>query len=141
MDFSEVNVPDYENLWETHAENMAKLAAQKSISLCTIHNSKRCPCVSRMSSHVYNTTFADVIHSKPQLQLTKNVLTKKRKNILCPPEKCQTCAICLKNVNKFQRYLANTHCDHIFHHGCISTWLNTNSTCPLCRKEYIPNFD
>lgn len=141
MDFSRVNIPSYEELWNTHADNMARIAAEKSISLCTIHNSKWCPCVQRKSSHVYNTTFDDVIHSRPIFQLTSNPFTKKRKHMLCPPEKCQTCAICLKNVNRFQRYLANVNCDHIFHHGCISTWIDTNSTCPLCRKEYVPIFD
>lgn len=141
MDFSEVNIPCYHYLWDSHAENMGRIAEKNSISLCTTHNSKWCPCVQRRCRRAYETTYSTVLYSRPQLQLTKNPLTKKRKNIFCPPEKCQTCAICLKNVNKFQRYLANTFCDHIFHHGCISTWLKNHSTCPLCRKEYIPVLD
>lgn len=27
-------------------------------------------------------------------------------------------------------------CGHAFHHGCISSWLNTKNVCPLCNKQW-----
>ncbi|XP_078177483.1 RING-H2 finger protein ATL64-like [Carex rostrata] len=29
-------------------------------------------------------------------------------------------------------------CKHLFHENCLSTWLQSNSTCPLCRSNIHP---
>ena len=31
-----------------------------------------------------------------------------------------------------------THCSHMFHTGCLETWLGTKSSCPLCKKSVCP---
>ena len=43
------------------------------------------------------------------------------------------CSICLGEI----RFDAErrTACNHIFHAVCLETWLNQNSTCPLCRAH------
>ena len=49
-----------------------------------------------------------------------------------------TCAICFEgtplNVVRFR------HC-HEFHQACLSNWLKTNPTCPLCRQSYFKIYD
>lgn len=52
------------------------------------------------------------------------------------------CPICLgeydsTDTSKSLRKLSN--CDHIFHTGCLETWLRTKSSCPLCKKSVCPD--
>lgn len=44
------------------------------------------------------------------------------------------CSICLDDSN---RSLQTTICNHKFHGSCLNTWLETNSTCPLCRAQIV----
>ena len=48
------------------------------------------------------------------------------------------CTICL-NKFKDSDELACLNCDdrHYFHYLCAQQWLQTHTTCPLCRKECI----
>ncbi|PSS16453.1 RING-H2 finger protein [Actinidia chinensis var. chinensis] len=48
------------------------------------------------------------------------------------------CAICLSVLEdrKMARVLPN--CSHTFHVVCIDRWLNSQSTCPICRIEAEP---
>ena len=52
------------------------------------------------------------------------------------------CPICLgeydaTDTTKSLRKL--THCNHMFHTGCLETWLGTNkSSCPLCKMSVCP---
>lgn len=39
------------------------------------------------------------------------------------------CAICFENGN-----MVKTDCDHIYCKKCLSTWIEHNHTCPLCRE-------
>ena len=50
----------------------------------------------------------------------------------------ETCSICRDNFeeNSIVRRLG---CEHIFHIGCIDTWLETNIRCPLCRLDLRDN--
>lgn len=41
------------------------------------------------------------------------------------------CPVCLEPINKEQ--CKTTPCNHIFHTYCLSTWVNQNHSCPLCR--------
>ncbi|GLJ38560.1 hypothetical protein SUGI_0786200 [Cryptomeria japonica] len=49
------------------------------------------------------------------------------------------CAICLSEFqeNRSTRLLPN--CNHNFHIECIDKWLQSNSTCPLCRTRVQPH--
>ncbi|GMN32497.1 hypothetical protein TIFTF001_003707 [Ficus carica] len=45
-----------------------------------------------------------------------------------------TCAICMEVV-VIDSHLTRMPCSHLFHSGCILSWLNTSHTCPICRFE------
>ncbi|CAE6215510.1 unnamed protein product [Arabidopsis arenosa] len=50
------------------------------------------------------------------------------------------CAICLLEFEEehiFLRLL--TTCYHVFHQECIDQWLESNKTCPVCRRNLDPN--
>ena len=42
------------------------------------------------------------------------------------------CAICTQPYNS----PVSLHCNHIFCQSCINTWINQNSSCPICRQQY-----
>ena len=43
------------------------------------------------------------------------------------------CSICLEKINKCERHITLTECNHTFHKKCLKQWLNKNNTCPNCR--------
>lgn len=46
---------------------------------------------------------------------------------------CQLdCLICKETFNKGEK-VTEVSCGHSYHTLCLSTWTNTNSSCPLCR--------
>ncbi|KAJ3098142.1 hypothetical protein HDU97_004288 [Phlyctochytrium planicorne] len=45
------------------------------------------------------------------------------------------CAICVEPFT-LQDYARITPCKHLFHHECITPWLNLHNTCPSCRSEF-----
>ena len=45
------------------------------------------------------------------------------------------CSICYNNYNEYKP--SKLKCNHVFHTECISKWLNTSHTCPLCRQSII----
>lgn len=54
---------------------------------------------------------------------------------LMAPDNCQTCPICLENIQKNTR-CASFACMHILHNDCISRLINSGSvSCPVCRYE------
>ena len=46
------------------------------------------------------------------------------------------CSICIETLSKGGFKL---RCGHSFHNKCITTWLLTRDTCPVCRKCIINN--
>ena len=46
-----------------------------------------------------------------------------------------TCIICLENIN-FNSYILNC-CNTYYHFKCIKKWINTNNSCPHCRKTIV----
>jgi hypothetical protein len=44
----------------------------------------------------------------------------------------EQCIICLENLQG--KRVIRLHCDHVYHVGCISEWLEQHYTCPVCRK-------
>ena len=53
-----------------------------------------------------------------------------------PTDNIQECCICLTTPSVGQ--ICQLHCSHVFHAGCIDTWLNDSNTCPTCRKVVDP---
>jgi hypothetical protein len=133
MDFSNVDIPNYEILWDDHCLNMAEINANNTSYFCEKHESARCPCVCRKMDNAFRSTFYTHQRIRPCFQLSKNPLTKKRKS----PNN-ETCAICLNSINNHQRFLENIICSHFFHKTCIDRWLQENDTCPVCRKFFEP---
>lgn len=48
------------------------------------------------------------------------------------PEKC---SICWESINDSTK--KTLVCNHSFHRNCVNRWLETNSSCPLCRREIL----
>ena len=40
------------------------------------------------------------------------------------------CSICLEECENYIKL----NCNHIYHYECISKWIKSSTTCPLCRK-------
>ncbi|KAJ0260272.1 C3HC4-type RING finger protein [Hirschfeldia incana] len=51
-----------------------------------------------------------------------------------------TCAICLEDLWT-NKQLKLPHCSHQFHFRCISKWLQSRNSCPLCREIVFENSD
>jgi hypothetical protein len=49
-----------------------------------------------------------------------------------------TCAVCLSEFNEAQEVRVLPECLHLFHVACVDKWLNSHSSCPLCRADTIP---
>ncbi|XP_042409956.1 RING-H2 finger protein ATL5-like [Zingiber officinale] len=49
------------------------------------------------------------------------------------------CAVCLGATEEGERVRMLPNCGHVFHVGCIDTWLRVHSTCPLCRRNADPS--
>ncbi|XP_057415347.1 probable E3 ubiquitin-protein ligase RHA4A [Lotus japonicus] len=48
------------------------------------------------------------------------------------------CCVCLGEFELKEELLQIPYCKHMFHIECIDNWLQSNSTCPLCRCSIIP---
>jgi hypothetical protein len=55
------------------------------------------------------------------------------------------CTICHENIDNDSIYaqdkgIRSTHCTglcgHTFHHECITSWLQSNTNCPICIKKF-----
>ncbi|KAK7318079.1 hypothetical protein RJT34_02777 [Clitoria ternatea] len=49
------------------------------------------------------------------------------------------CCVCLGEFELKEELLQIPYCKHVFHINCIGNWLQSNSTCPLCRCSIIPS--
>ncbi|KAG0623995.1 hypothetical protein M758_3G216300, partial [Ceratodon purpureus] len=49
------------------------------------------------------------------------------------------CAVCLNEFADDDRLRLLPMCSHAFHLECIDTWLLSHSTCPLCRRNLLPD--
>ncbi|CAN6273934.1 unnamed protein product [Urochloa humidicola] len=50
------------------------------------------------------------------------------------------CAVCLGEFEDEERVRMLPACLHVFHVGCIDTWLQGNANCPLCRAAITGHF-
>jgi len=53
------------------------------------------------------------------------------------------CAVCkeqfqLGTEDPDEQVVVTLPCHHPFHHGCISPWLKSSGTCPVCRYQLVP---
>ncbi|XP_019446489.1 PREDICTED: probable E3 ubiquitin-protein ligase RHA4A [Lupinus angustifolius] len=47
------------------------------------------------------------------------------------------CCVCLGEFELKEELLQIPYCKHVFHIECIHNWLQSNTTCPLCRCSII----
>jgi hypothetical protein len=47
------------------------------------------------------------------------------------------CSICISDISKGEETLL-LPCGHLYHSGCVESWLKKNNTCPVCRFELPP---
>ncbi|KAF8081782.1 hypothetical protein N665_0867s0004 [Sinapis alba] len=51
-------------------------------------------------------------------------------------EENNTCTVCFRNYSN-GTYLCTISCGHTFHFQCISQWLRTNISCPVCGDNLL----
>ncbi|PON64443.1 Zinc finger transcription factor [Parasponia andersonii] len=51
------------------------------------------------------------------------------------------CAVCLCEFEDDETLRLIPKCDHVFHPECIDTWLESHTTCPVCRANLVPGSD
>ena len=69
-----------------------------------------------------------------KIEEEKKLLQSQQQQIQQKLEEEDCCCICLDDSN---RVLQTTTCNHKFHGNCLNTWLEKNSTCPLCRAQIV----
>lgn len=47
------------------------------------------------------------------------------------------CAVCLSRFEEEEMVRAIPSCMHIYHEKCIDLWLQSHSTCPICRVQAL----
>ncbi|KAF4672514.1 hypothetical protein FOL47_000429 [Perkinsus chesapeaki] len=77
---------------------------------------------------------ADVIDKIPSVQYDPNLFTDDQ-NALDADHPLNECSICFQNYSDSSDEIKHTPCNHYFHKDCLSHWLNTATTCPLCRFD------
>ncbi|XP_028807818.1 RING-H2 finger protein ATL40-like [Neltuma alba] len=48
------------------------------------------------------------------------------------------CSVCLSNLEGGEEARLLPNCQHVFHVACIDRWLESHSTCPICRTMARP---
>ena len=48
---------------------------------------------------------------------------------------------CLNCIDKNDKRIYFTGCDHVFHGRCMDKWLSQDPRCPLCRNRVIDNIE
>ncbi|KAK7393831.1 hypothetical protein VNO78_22395 [Psophocarpus tetragonolobus] len=107
---------------------------------------RRASSLSASSPHLLPRTIANPstttrYHSSPcRLDLTLQFLDKLPR-ILFDEDliaRDSLCCVCLGEFELKEEVLQIPYCKHVFHFDCIHHWLQSNSTCPLCRCSIIP---
>ncbi|KAF4663015.1 hypothetical protein FOZ61_002023 [Perkinsus olseni] len=76
----------------------------------------------------------DVIDKIPTLSYDANLFTDDQ-NSADGTHPLNECSICFQNYSDSTDEIKHTPCDHYFHKSCLAHWLNTATTCPLCRLD------
>ncbi|KAJ6354024.1 hypothetical protein OIU76_002951 [Salix suchowensis] len=45
------------------------------------------------------------------------------------------CAVCLNEFEEDEKLRLIPNCNHVFHPDCIGAWLESHTTCPVCRAD------
>ena len=87
-------------------------------------------------THIVN-SFRDVRGLSPIIK-NKRIINKLQDKVLTYstlPVKTETlCSICLEDFLELDQ-ISILNCNHIYHIKCIVNWMETETSCPLCRRE------
>ncbi|KAI5077998.1 hypothetical protein GOP47_0007822 [Adiantum capillus-veneris] len=50
---------------------------------------------------------------------------------------CNECVVCLADFEREEELKQLPKCKHVFHLECIGVWLESHTTCPLCRRSLV----
>ncbi|MCO5548783.1 hypothetical protein L7F22_002245 [Adiantum nelumboides] len=50
---------------------------------------------------------------------------------------CSECVVCLTDFERGNELKQLPKCKHVFHPDCIGMWLESHTTCPLCRRSLV----
>ncbi|KAH7429127.1 hypothetical protein KP509_09G032300 [Ceratopteris richardii] len=50
---------------------------------------------------------------------------------------CYECVVCLGDFEQGEELKQLPKCKHVFHPACIGSWLESHTTCPLCRRSLV----
>ena len=101
-----------------------------------------------LQSHQF--TPARIKHFRPILNHLKTMAEQFLRQLLgtqnqvSSDEKHSQCSICLEKCGEMSHETGlielpvRLPCQHIVGSGCISHWLQTNNTCPMCRRVFFP---
>ncbi|KAI3764538.1 hypothetical protein L2E82_14549 [Cichorium intybus] len=104
------------------------IIAKLSSTLILILTNKSSILITVVAVHILRRFFKTIYHRHQFPILTaKHNTTAATKTLYC--------AVCLHDVDGGQRYRRLPECRHCFHVNCIDTWLQSRSTCPLCRNQ------
>ncbi|KAM4040449.1 uncharacterized protein ACNLHF_011778 [Anomaloglossus baeobatrachus] len=78
-----------------------------------------------------NLAFQETWQPQPYRRTLQSDTFQTRK--MSPQEDTGSCVICLTEF-EIGENITELQCKHIFHQSCIVTWLQSNPSCPLCRK-------
>ncbi|KAK7307372.1 hypothetical protein VNO77_40377 [Canavalia gladiata] len=56
-------------------------------------------------------------------------------------DESDTCAVCLGDFEEGEELRSLPECMHSFHVSCIDMWLNSHSSCPVCRATATPSVE
>ena len=70
----------------------------------------------------------------PGLSNLSTSLSNSLSSALPPSTENEDCAICMAPL---EDNAVPLECGHRFHHACISRWLQSSTTCPVCRSEVV----
>lgn len=84
-------------------------------------------------SNIFSSIFTD-LNSNQQTNLTHSAIIENTVIDVASDEN-EICSICRETFTDNNIIRKINRCGHQFHCSCLDTWLNTNSTCPLCRVD------
>ncbi|XP_047319628.1 E3 ubiquitin-protein ligase SIRP1-like [Impatiens glandulifera] len=59
----------------------------------------------------------------------------KMPTVSAPPG--HSCTVCMERFEVGSTAKELLVCGHVYHEGCITTWLSLHDSCPLCRSKVI----
>jgi len=72
--------------------------------------------------------------SQPQERLDRESIRRIINNTVQTENDTEQCPVCLETFEEGMT-VVETPCNHKFHNNCISRWLQSHSTCPVCRAS------